>query len=74
MSNMTNWQLLIAAGLPTATGLVSIALALTLNGRLESRMDHFESRLDRMAADLSQFYLMLGKHDGKIESLEKRLG
>ena len=67
MSNMTNWQLLIAAGLPTATGLVSIALALTLNGRLESR-------LDRMAADLSQFYLMLGKHDGKIESLEKRLG
>ena len=65
MAIMTNWQLLVAAGLPTATGLITIALALVLNGRLESRMD-------RMAADLSQFYLLLGKHDGKIEALEKR--
>lgn len=44
--------------------------------KLEGRVDRSESslsaRLDRMQADLSQFYMILGKHEGKIESLEKR--
>ena len=62
---MTDGQLLIAAGFPTAAGLASIAVALILNGRLESRMD-------RMAADLSQFSMILGRHDKALENFEKK--
>lgn len=29
-------------------------------------------RVDRIESDLKHFYEMLGKHEGKIESLEKR--
>ncbi len=83
---MTNWQLLIAAGFPTATGLVTIAIALIMSGRLESslksRMDKLESKIDRVEAsvnaridrlsdDLRQFYMILGKHDKAIDLLEK---
>ena len=54
---MTNWQLLIAAGFPTATGLVTIAIALIMSGRLESslksRMDKLESKIDRVEASVN---------------------
>ncbi len=54
---MTNWQLLIAAGFPTATGLVTIAIALIMNGRLEARIDRVEAsvngRVDRLEASLN---------------------
>ena len=98
---MTNWQLYISAGLPTATGLVTIAIALVLNGRMEARLDSFReeflgridsvrgevnsvrgeltatrseliSRIDRVSDDQKQFYMILGEHKGKIDSLEKR--
>ena len=54
-----------------------------LESRLDGRIDSFESRansrfdrvdlrLDRMQADLSQFYANPGKHEIRLESLEKR--
>ena len=39
-----------------------------------SRFSAIEQRLDRMQAGLSQFYRDLGRHDVKIENLEKRPG
>lgn len=84
---MTNWQLYVSAGLPTATGLVTIAVAVILNGRMEARLDSFRSeveakftslrsgliaRIDRVSDDQKQFYMILGEHKGKIESLDKR--
>ncbi len=84
---MTNWQLCISAGLPTVTGLVTIAIAVVLNGRMEAKLDSFRSeveakfaslrgelisRIDRVSDDQKQFYMILGEHKGKIESMEKR--
>ncbi len=94
MRSMTNWQLYISAGLPTVTGLVTIAVAVVLNGRMEAKLDSFRSeveakfaslrdeigsvrgelisRIDRVSDDQKQFYMILGEHKGKIESMEKR--
>jgi hypothetical protein len=94
IQEMSNAQLFVAAGLPTAASLASIAVALILDGRLETRMEsinirlesrmdvmnaHLEgriellaSRIDRLAADLSQFYMVLGRHHKAIETLEKK--
>jgi hypothetical protein len=47
-----------------------------MNSDLTGRIDRMESdlngRLDRQQADLSQFYETLGRHDAKIEMLEKK--
>ncbi len=84
---MTDWQLYLSAGLPTATGLVTIAVAIVLNGRMEARLDAFRTeveakftslrgeliaRIDRISDDQKQFYMILGEHKGKIESTAKR--
>ncbi len=91
---MTNWQLYISAGLPTATGLVTIAIAFILNGRMEARVESVRgelmtridavrgeltatrseliARIDRVSDDQKQFYMILGEHKGRIDSLEKR--
>ena len=36
-------------------------------------IDRLESRLDRMQADLSQFYRDLGDHGASIDVVEKKL-
>jgi hypothetical protein len=36
------------------------------------RFNGLDARLDRMQADLSQFYQTLGRHEAKIENLEKK--
>jgi hypothetical protein len=43
-----------------------------LEGRVDSRFDWLEKRMDTMQADLSRFYQVLGEHDGKIELLLKK--
>ncbi len=52
---------------------IGVPLAAIIAGIMfnDSRFNRIETRLDRMQADLSQFYMTLGKHEGKIESLEK---
>ena len=50
-----------------------------MNGKLDqmqSRMDRMQSelsgRMDRVQSDLGQFFRELGRHDAKIESIEKK--
>jgi hypothetical protein len=52
-----------------AAVIVSIFAGMLFNN---SRFSAIDARLDRMQADLSQFYRDLGRHDAKIESLEKK--
>jgi hypothetical protein len=42
------------------------------NWQQNSRFDRVEIRLDRLEADLKEFYRSLGQHDAKIENLEKK--
>ena len=81
--DMSNAQLFVAAGSPTAASLASIAVALILNGRLETRIESINdrvggriellgSRIDRVAADLSQFYMIFCRDDKAIETLETK--
>ncbi len=39
---------------------------------VDSRFNRLESRMDRMQVDLSQFYTMLGRHEVRLDGLEKR--
>jgi hypothetical protein len=43
-----------------------------LEGRVDSRFDRLEKRMDTIQADLSRFYQVLGEHSGKIEMLLKK--
>ena len=52
-----------------AAVIVSIFAGMLFNN---SRFSAIDARLDRMQADLSQFYRDLGRHDAKIETLEKK--
>jgi len=69
-------QLYIAVGLPTVMVLLGIFLNQRSFDRLESslgsRMDRVEARLDRLEADLREFFRTLGQHEAKIENLERR--
>ena len=72
MQSMTNWQLYISAGLPTVTGLVTIAIALIVNSRLETTRSELVSRIDHISDDMKQFYRTLGQHDEAIDTLKKK--
>jgi hypothetical protein len=67
---MTNSQMYIALGIPGLLILANIALTLTLNGRLESRM---EARFDKVDGDLRRFFELFGRHDKAIEIFERKL-
>ena len=43
-----------------------------LEGRVDSRFDRLENRMDTMQAGLSRFYQVLGEHGGKIEMLQEK--
>jgi hypothetical protein len=38
---------------------------------VESRFVHMEGRIDRVQADMAQFYRILGEHGAKIENMQK---
>jgi hypothetical protein len=42
-----------------------------LDAKMESRFVHMEGRIDRIQADMAQFYLILGEHGAKIENMQK---
>jgi hypothetical protein len=42
------------------------------NDKFDRMQSEINGRLDRMQSDLSVFYRDLGRHDAKIESLEKK--
>ena len=73
---MNNTQLYIALGLPSSMVLVGMFLNqrsfVRLESSLGSRMDRLETRLDRIEADLREFYRTLGQHDARLDNLEKR--
>lgn len=52
-----------------ALTLMAILAATIFNN---SRFSELNSRMDRMQADLSQFYLTLGKHDARLDNVEKK--
>lgn len=56
---------IVIVGVP----LLAIMGGVLFNNAANNRV---EAKIDRLQADLSQFYMILGKHEGKIESLEKR--
>lgn len=39
--------------------------------KIDGRLDYLVTRVDRIEADLREFYRVLGIHDAKIENLEK---
>jgi hypothetical protein len=43
-----------------------------LEARMETRFSVIQGRLDRMQADLAQFYRILGDHGARIDALETR--
>jgi hypothetical protein len=42
-----------------------------LETKMESRFVHMEGRIDRIQADMAQFYRILGEHGAKIENMQK---
>ena len=80
---MTNWQLFISAGLPSLLVLVSMWRADNRMDLMDARMDRLEtrldwqnaltnSRIDRIADDLTRFYEILGRHEEAIDTLKKK--
>lgn len=71
---MTNLQLVLSIGIPSLLILVGMFLNNSRSNTLEGRIDRLGSelnaRLDRMQADLSQFYRDLGRHDAEIANLK----
>jgi len=45
-----------------------------LETRIDGRFNAVDARLDRMQADLSQFYRTLGQHDADIVNLKEKKG
>ena len=43
-----------------------------LRGEMKNDFLRIESKQDRMQADLSQFYRILGEHGARIDNIEKR--
>ena len=66
----------LTIGIPVFVILFGILLNQRAVDKLEARMDArfngVDGRLDRMQADLAQFYRILGEHEAKIEALMRR--
>jgi hypothetical protein len=43
-----------------------------LNGRMDKMQTELNGRIDRVQGDLGQFFRELGRHDARIESIEKK--
>jgi hypothetical protein len=84
---MTNIQLLFSIGIPSLLVLVNIAIGTwaikDLRAEMHRNNDSLRTeikdlraemivRLDRVDADLRTFYAITGKHEGRLDALEKR--
>jgi hypothetical protein len=63
---------IIVVGVPLLAILAGILFNNSNSARIEARIDNLAARIDRIQSDLAQFYMILGKHDAKIEALEKK--
>ena len=43
-----------------------------LNGRMDRMQAELNGRIDRVQGDLGQFFRELGRHDARIDSIEKK--
>ena len=48
------------------------AETLAQRSELMGHSNRFETKVDRMRLDLSQFYRVLGEHGARLDNLEKR--
>lgn len=61
---MTNLQLFIAVGIPSLIVLINLAVTVSSNGRLHSRMDRLEDRME------TRFQML----ESRLQKLEDELG
>lgn len=61
---MTNLQLLLTIGIPSILVILSWMQS-------NQRLSRVEAALDKVGDDLRQFYRMIGKLEGRVESLER---
>lgn len=40
--------------------------------RIDSRLDYVVTRIDRIEADLREFYRVMGLHEARLDNLEKK--
>ncbi len=80
---MTNQQLYLAIGVPSLLALVNLGVVLigflvqsrNIDKRFEmqdKRFDRLELKVDRMDTTLHEIHLMLGRHDARLDALEKQ--
>ncbi len=73
---MTNTQLILSIGLPMLTILIGIFLSqkglADMNARMDRLETRIETRLDRINADLRQFFSITGRLEGRMDAIEKR--
>ncbi len=80
---MTNQQLYLAIGVPSLLALANLGIVLIgflIQGRSidegfdvqEKRFDRLEAKIDRMDTTLHETHLMLGRHDARLDALEKQ--
>ncbi len=72
---MTNTQLYLAIGIPSFLVLlntgVMVALFGNLSGRIDSAKSELIARIDRVADRLHEIQLTLGRHDARLDALER---
>ncbi len=70
---MTNMQLYLAIGIPALLILSNTGAMFFLFSQVNVRFDKQDARLDRIEADLRQFFSITGAHTEAIDTLKKRL-
>ena len=84
---MTNQQLYLSIGLPCLLVLLNATIMLYLFTRLEARIDKLDTKvdtkvdslrielggkIDKLAADYTQFYAEQSRHDERLSALERQ--
>ena len=83
IAGMTNLQLALSIGIPSLLVLVGIFLNNARFSAIDNRFtatdasigrmgSELNARLDRQQADLSQFYMILGRHEADINNLKEQ--
>ena len=71
---MNNTQLYLAVCIPTLAVLINLILGMyqlsNFRNDVNSRLDYITQRIDRIEADLREFYRTLGQHDSRLDNLE----
>lgn len=68
---MSNSQLYLAVAIPTIAVLVNMGIVAIQISGINARLDYITQRIDRIEADLREFYRTLGQHDSRLDNLER---